>query len=57
MSSREIERYLDQADYLDKAGAYAIQEEGRDLVKEIIGDVNNVIGLPTEKLQAMLDAI
>ena len=53
----EIERYLDKADYLDKAGAYAIQEEGRALVEEIVGDVNNVIGLPTEKLQQMLDAI
>lgn len=54
---REIELYLDKADYLDKAGAYAIQEEGRDLVEEIIGEVNNVIGLPTEKLQKMLEAI
>lgn len=57
LSGGQINRYLDRADYLDKAGAYAIQEEGRDLVEEIIGDVNNVIGLPTEKLQIMLDAI
>lgn len=56
-TAHEIERYLDQADYLDKAGAYAIQEEGRELVKEIIGDVNNVIGLPTEKLKQLLAAI
>lgn len=57
LSSREIERYLDQADYLDKAGAYAIQEEGRDLVEEIIGEVNNVIGLPTEKLVAIIESM
>lgn len=53
----EIERYLDTADYLDKAGAYAIQEEGRGLVKEILGDVDNVIGLPLDKLEQMLALI
>lgn len=52
-----IEKYLDEADYLDKAGAYAIQEHGKGLVKEIIGDVNNVIGLPMEKLLNLMEQL
>lgn len=53
----DIWRYLDRADVMDKAGAYAIQEEGRDLVEEIRGEVNNVIGLPTEKLARMIEQV
>lgn len=50
-----IEQYLREASYLDKAGAYGIQEHGRMLVQEIKGDVNNVIGLPLRKLELMLE--
>ena len=57
LSKEDIEHYLNQADYLDKAGAYGIQEEGRELVYEIIGDVTNVIGLPMGKLEWMLAKI
>ena len=41
-----VERYLDTADYLDKAGAYAIQESGDILVEKLEGDYDNVVGFP-----------
>jgi len=39
---------------LDKAGAYAVQENADILVKKIIGDYYNVVGLPLEKLKRLL---
>lgn len=40
--------YLDQNEYQDKAGAYAIQGFGALLVKRITGSYSNVVGLPVE---------
>ena len=50
----QIRRYLAKIDPLDKAGAYAIQEEGDDIVKAIHGSFSNVVGLPLERLKAEL---
>jgi len=49
-----IERYLDTADYLDKAGAYAIQESGDALVEKLEGDYDNVVGFPVGKVRDLL---
>jgi len=49
-----IERYLDTADYLDKAGAYAIQESGDALVEKLEGDYDNVVGFPVTKIRDLL---
>lgn len=46
LTSDEIERYLDSADWGDKAGAYAIQSEAAYIVREISGSYTNVVGLP-----------
>ena len=46
-SDREIEQYINSGEPSDKAGAYAIQGKGFYFVKEICGDYNNVVGLPT----------
>ena len=40
-----IQEYLNQNEYLDKAGAYGIQNNGDWLVKDIQGDYFNVMGL------------
>jgi len=40
-----------------KAGAYAIQEHGAGIVERIEGSYTNVVGLPTERLQATLERI
>ena len=46
LSIREIERYVATGETGDKAGAYAIQGEGRHLVAAYEGCFANVIGLP-----------
>lgn len=50
------ERYISSVHTLDKAGAYAIQELGNLLVKNIRGPEDNVIGLPREKLKKSIYA-
>lgn len=47
----QIRRYLAMINPLDKAGAYAIQEEGDLIVKGISGSFTNVVGLPVERLK------
>jgi septum formation protein len=54
LSPGDIESYLQKVHVLDKAGAYAIQEYGEVLVENIVGDRDNVIGLPTGMLKSML---
>ncbi|HWD93478.1 MAG TPA: Maf family protein [Verrucomicrobiae bacterium] len=51
-----IRRYLTKVNPLDKAGAYAIQEEGDLIVEKIAGSYTNVVGLPVERLQSELQA-
>jgi len=49
-----IRRYLNHVNPLDKAVAYAIQEEGDLIVECISGSYTNVIGLPVERLTSEL---
>lgn len=46
LSDDQLKEYLDRIEYLDKAGAYAIQEHGDFIVEEIFGSLTNVIGFP-----------
>lgn len=46
LSLEAVESYLDNNEYRDKAGAYAIQESGDILVRSLEGDYDNVVGLP-----------
>jgi septum formation protein len=45
----KIEDYLARVDPLDKAGAYAAQGFGSDIIEKIDGSYTNVVGLPIEK--------
>ena len=54
LEENKIESYIETGEPMDKAGAYGIQGMGAFLVKEIKGNLDNVIGLPTEKLKEML---
>lgn len=52
----EIRAYLTAINPLDKAGAYAIQEQGDRLVADLDGSYANVVGLPVERVLAELRA-
>jgi septum formation protein len=54
LGRRVIEDYLDSSEYLDKAGAYAIQESGDRLVARLEGDYDNVVGLPVGLLKRLM---
>jgi septum formation protein len=49
LSERAIRNYLAKVNPLDKAGAYAAQGHGADIIDRIEGSLSNVIGLPMEK--------
>lgn len=50
----EIDWYIETAEPLDKAGAYAIQGLGSFLVKSIEGSYTNVVGLPVCEVMEFL---
>jgi septum formation protein len=54
LGAKAIRDYLALIQPLDKAGAYAIQDYGDRIVENISGSLSNVIGLPTERLDAEL---
>jgi septum formation protein len=52
----EIRRYVASGEPLDKAGAYAVQGEGRRFVTRVEGSESNVIGLPMDEALDLLRA-
>jgi septum formation protein len=54
LSKAAIEDYLVKIDPLDKAGAYAAQGSGAEIIAKIEGSFTNVVGLPMEKTVAAL---
>jgi septum formation protein len=50
----EIRAYVETGEPMDKAGAYAAQGEGAKFIESIQGDPTTVIGLPLQKLAAVL---
>ncbi len=54
LNQKEIRSYLSKINPLDKAGGYAIQEHGDDIVRNVSGSFSNVVGLPIEKLRSEL---
>ena len=55
ISDREIERYLETGEPLDKAGAYGIQGVGSLFVERIEGSYSNVMGLPLFETEALFE--
>lgn len=50
MTDRQVEAYVDTEEPMDKAGAYGIQGKFAAYVKGIVGDYNNVVGLPVGRV-------
>ncbi|MGA3266560.1 MAG: Maf family protein [Verrucomicrobiota bacterium] len=56
LTARQIADYVSKTNPLDKAGAYAIQEQGELIVSEISGSFSNVVGLPVDQVKSELEA-
>ncbi len=54
LSDSAIRAYIDKVNPLDKAGAYAAQGSGVEIIRKIEGSYTNVVGLPMEKTIAAL---
>jgi septum formation protein len=54
LSPRKIDNYIARVNPLDKAGAYAAQGFGREIIEKIEGSFTNVVGLPMEKTTTAL---
>jgi septum formation protein len=54
LSDAAIRTYINKINPLDKAGAYAAQGEGAEIIEKIDGSYTNVVGLPMEKTVAAL---
>lgn len=57
MTDAEIQEYVASGEPMDKAGSYGIQGLGAKYVKEILGDYNNVVGLPVARVYQELKKI
>ena len=54
LTDTEIDAYVASGEPLDKAGAYAIQGLGGELVEKIEGDYSSMVGLP---ISAVVEAL
>lgn len=54
LTGQDIDRYFSKINPLDKAGAYAAQGSGSEIIEEIEGSYTNVVGLPMEKAVEVL---
>lgn len=55
IGEEEIEMYVRSGEPMDKAGAYAVQGEGKKFIEKIEGSYSNAVGLPLETVQEMLN--
>jgi septum formation protein len=56
LTAEEIQSYLASIDPLDKAGAYAAQEDEGRIIECVEGSFSNVVGLPLERTLEALAA-
>lgn len=57
LSEKEISRYVDSGEPMDKAGAYGIQGGAALFAEKLCGDYYNVMGLPVCRLTQVLGAV
>jgi septum formation protein len=54
LTAEEVEAYVALGEWEGRAGGYAIQGRGATLVRGIVGDYLNVVGLPLARLLDLL---
>ncbi len=57
LDAAAIEAYLARIDPLDKAGAYAAQDDRGEIIEAVEGSFENVVGLPVERVVEVLKLI
>ena len=57
LSEAEILKYLDSGEWFGKAGGYGIQGPAALFVKGIVGDYNNIFGLPAAQLMREIESL
>lgn len=57
MDETQISAYVETGEPMDKAGAYAIQGKCAVYIEKIMGDYNNVVGLPVAAIFQKLDKL
>ncbi len=57
LSESEMTAYLATGESFDKAGAYAIQGKGRDLIARVSGSRTNIVGLPMDEVTTALRSV
>ncbi len=57
LSAQQIADYIAKVNPLDKAGAYAAQGYGAEIIERIEGSYTNVVGLPMEETMRTLAAL
>lgn len=54
LSEKQINDYISTGEPMDKAGAYAIQGKGAELIEFHEGSYSNIVGLPLEIVKSLL---
>ncbi len=57
LTEEMINDYISSKECFGKAGSYAIQGLGRNLVEKYSGELENIIGLPIKEVKEALDSI
>ncbi len=55
LTDKQIAEHIKSGSWRDKAGAYAIKEKDDEFIERIEGSLTNVMGLPMELLQQLLN--
>lgn len=55
MTEKQIQAYIETGEPMDKAGAYGIQGKCAVYIEKIVGDYNNVVGLPVAAIFQKLE--
>ncbi len=55
ITDADIQLYMEKVEVMDKAGSYAIQDNGDLIIEKIEGDYSNVVGLPLDLITTKLN--